>query len=70
MPRRHFSTVVMRIFDLLQRKQNLSIRQISIKTKTQWRTAEKALDLLVYLKVVKEIKGSSTKREERKFSTY
>ncbi len=46
----------------------LSIRQLAIKTKSQWRTIEKALITMKSLNVVKERKSDETERVERLFS--
>lgn len=56
------------IKELLEKNKELSIRQISLKTKSQWRTIEKALETMKSLDVVKERKSDKTERVERLFS--
>jgi len=53
---------------LLEKHNELSIRQLSLKTKSQWRTVKKALETMKSLGVVKERKGDETERVERLFS--
>lgn len=53
---------------LLEKEKELSIRQLSLKTKSQWRTIEKALETMKVLNVVKERKSDKTDRVERLFS--
>ena len=53
---------------LLEKNKELSIRQIALKTKSQWRTIDKALETMKSLGVVKERKGNETERVERLFS--
>ena len=53
---------------LLEKNKELSIRQIALKTKSQWRTIDKALETMKSLDVVKERKGNETERVERLFS--
>jgi hypothetical protein len=50
---------------LLEKEGELSIRQISLKIGSQWRTVEKALMHMKSLEIVKERKGTETKRDER-----
>ncbi len=56
------------IKELLEKHKELSIRQIALKTKSQWRTIEKALGTMKSLNVVNERKGNKTERVERLFS--
>jgi len=60
-------SIINEVKKVLQKGDELSIRQISIKTKSQWRTAEHALEMMNSLGIVKERKGDSTKRDERLF---
>lgn len=53
---------------LLEKYKELSIRQIALKAKSQWRTVEKALETMKSLNVVKERKSNETERVERLFS--
>ncbi|MEK6833427.1 MAG: hypothetical protein AABY32_05245 [Nanoarchaeota archaeon] len=68
MVRKPITEIIEEVRNLLEKEGELSIRQISLKTKSQWRTVEKALDTLKTLDVVKERKGEETKRVERLFS--
>ncbi len=67
MARKPLTKVVEQIREILQKEGELSIRQISIKVKSEWRTVAKALELMKSLGTVKERKGTETKREERLF---
>ena len=66
--RTSFSEIVLEIKDILAKEKELSIRQLAIKTKSQWRTVKKALELLKDLEIVKESKNKDTERIERLFS--
>ena len=68
MARRPITDIIEQIKNLLEKEKELSIRQISQKTKSQWRTIHKALDLMKKLKIVKERINDKTKRKERLFS--
>ena len=68
MVRRPITKIIKEIKTLLEKEGELSIRQISIKNKSQWRTVNKALDTMESLGIVKERKNSDTKRVERLFS--
>ena len=68
MPRKSLTDVINKIKELLQKEGELSIRQISVKIKSEWRTVNKALELMKSLNTVKERKGTDTKRDERLFS--
>ena len=68
MARKSITLLMEDIKKLLEKDKELSIRQISIKTKSQWRTIEKALETMKSLGVVKERKGEETERVERLFS--
>lgn len=56
------------IFLILKKEKELSLRQLAIKTGSQWITVKKATDSLKVLKVVKEREGTATNRKERLFS--
>ncbi len=47
---------------LLEKHKELSIRLLAIKTKSQWRTIEKALETMKSLDVVKERDGENSVR--------
>lgn len=68
MVRKPITQIIEEVKSLLEKEGELSIRQISLKTKSQWRTIEKALDTMKSLGAVKERKGDETKRVERLFS--
>jgi predicted transcriptional regulator len=68
MARKPITQIIEEIKKLLEKESELSIRQISIKVKSQWRTVEKALETMASLGVVKERKGDESNREERLFS--
>ena len=53
---------------ILEKEGELSIRRLSIKTKSQWRTIEKALETMKSLGAVKERLNNETERVERLFS--
>ena len=68
MVRRPITEIIEKIQALLKIEGELSIRQISIKLKAQWRTIEKALETMASLGLVKERSNKETKRVERLFS--
>jgi predicted transcriptional regulator len=68
MPRKPITKIIEDIKRLLEKEDELSIRQISLKTKSQWRTIEKALETMLALSIVKERKNPETDRIERLFS--
>ncbi len=66
--RKPITLIIEDVKKLLEKEGEMSIRQISLKTKSQWRTIEKALEAMKSLGVVKERQGNETKRIERLFS--
>ena len=68
MTRKSITSLMEEIKKLLEKNKELSIRQIALKTKSQWRTIDKALETMKTLNVVKERKGNETDRVERLFS--
>jgi len=66
--RRPITLLIEEIKSLLEKEGELSIRQIALKTKAQWRTVMKALNTMKSLGVVKERKSDETERVERLFS--
>ena len=68
MPRRPITQIIQEVKALLEKENKLSVRQISIKTHCQWRTALKVLETMKDLGLVKEEKGTETERDERIFS--
>jgi DNA-binding transcriptional regulator YhcF (GntR family) len=65
--RKSITSIMEEVKKLLSKYEELSIRQLALKTKSQWRTIEKALETMKALKVVKERKGDETERVERLF---
>lgn len=68
MSRKPITQIIEEIKSFLEKEDELSIRQLSIKTKSQWRTIKKALDTMKSLEVVKERLNDETERVERLFS--
>ncbi|MBS3167481.1 hypothetical protein J4403_04755 [Candidatus Woesearchaeota archaeon] len=66
--RKPITDIIAEVKKLLEKEGEMSIRRLSLKTKSQWRTIEKALETMKTLGVVKERKGTDTKRVERLFS--
>jgi len=68
MTRKSITSLMENAKKLLEKHKELSIRQLALKTKSQWRTIEKALETMKSLDVVKERRGNETERVERLFS--
>ncbi|MEK6824910.1 MAG: hypothetical protein AABX12_02520 [Nanoarchaeota archaeon] len=68
MVRKSIIKIIKEIKVLLEKERELSTRQISIKTRSQWRTANKALEVLVFLDVIKKRKNKETDRVEILYS--
>jgi len=68
MVRKPITEIMEEIKKLLEKEKELSVRQISIKIKSQWRTVDKALSTMKSLKIVEERKNNNTERIERLFS--
>lgn len=68
MPRKPITQTIEMMVKLLKKQNGLSIRQISLKLNSQWRTIAKALETMKSLGVVQERKNQKTKRKERLFS--
>lgn len=68
MARKSITSIMEEIKQILEKEKELSIRQLSIELKSQWRTIEKALQTLTNLGIVKERRNKDTKRVERLFS--
>ena len=62
------SNILKLVKELLEKEGELSIRQVALSLKSQWRTAHDALETLAELGVVKEKKGVKSERKERIFS--
>ena len=67
MVRKPITQIIEDIKSLLKKEGELSIRQISIKIKSQWRTVDKALNTMKSLEIVEERKNKETERDERLF---
>ena len=68
MSRKPVTALMEEIKKLLDKHKELTIRQIALRTKTQWRTSEKALRTMKVLNVVKERENNKIDRIERLFS--
>lgn len=68
MSRKPITKIIEEVKNLLEKEGELSIRQLALKTKSQWRTIKKALDTMKALDIVKERPNDKTKRVERLFS--
>jgi len=68
MARKPITEIIEKSKQLLEKEGELSIRQISIKLKSQWRTAKKALDTMEVLGIVKVRDNDKTERVERLYS--
>jgi len=66
--RKSIVKIIEEVKKTLEKEGELSIRQISLKTKSQWRTIEKALETMKFLGAVKERLNNETERVERLFS--
>ena len=68
MPRRAILAIIEDILNILSKEEELSVRQISVKLKSQWETTIKALNFMKKINLVKERKGKKTNKIERLFS--
>ena len=68
MGRKSITDVIREIKTLLEKEDELSVRQISLRLKSQWRTIDKAIDTMKLLGYVKERMNKDTKRAERLIS--
>ena len=68
MGRKSITDVIREIKTLLEKEGELSVRQISLRLKSQWRTIDKAIDTMKLLGYVKERMNKNTKRLERLIS--
>lgn len=68
MARKPITQIIEEIKSILEKENELSVRQLSLKTKSQWRTIKKALDTMKSLGIVKERLNDKTERVERLFS--
>ena len=66
--RKPITEIIQKVKKLLEKEGELSVRQISIKTGSQWRTINKALETMKSQGIVKERPNKETDREERLFS--
>lgn len=67
MTRRNILEVTENIVDVLKKEEEMSIKSLSEKIGSQWRTTLKSLEFLSNLGIVKERKGKKTNKEERIF---
>ncbi len=63
--RKPITKIIEDIKKLLEKHDELSVRQISLKINSQWRTAKKALDTMESLGIVKQRNNPDTDRLER-----
>ncbi len=68
MPRKNILEVTEEIIKVLKKDGESSIKHVSDKIGSQWRTSLKSLEFLNKLGIVKEKKGKKTNKEERLFS--
>ena len=68
MTRKSILEVTEEVLKTLKKEEELSIKSISEKVDSQWRTALKSLEFLKGVGLVKERKGKKTNKEERLFS--
>jgi len=66
--RKPITEIIEDVKKLLEKEGELSVRQISVKMGSQWRTINKALETMKSLGVVKEKQSDKTERKERLFS--
>jgi DNA-binding transcriptional regulator YhcF (GntR family) len=66
--RKPITEIIEKVKKLLEKEGEMSVRQMSIKTGSQWRTINKALETMKSLGVVKERLNKETERKERLFS--
>ena len=67
MVRKSIIDIIKEIKLLLEKEGELSTRQIALKTHSQWRTVDKALEILVFLNIAKK-KINDAKRMENIYS--
>lgn len=67
MKRRPITTIIEEIRSLLEKEGELSLRQLTMKTHTQWQTMSKALETMKALGIVSERRDEETKRRARLF---
>ena len=68
MGRKSITDVIREIKTLLEKGDELSVRQISLRLKSQWRTINKTIGTMKLLGYVKERMNKDTKRTERLIS--
>ncbi len=66
--RKPITEIIEKVKKILEREGEMSVRQMSIKTGSQWRTINKALETMKSLGIVKERLNNKTDRKERLFS--
>ena len=65
--RKPITEIIEEVKRLLEKEGEMSVRQISVKTGSQWRTINKALETMKSLGIVKERLNNETERKERLF---
>jgi len=68
MSRKSILDILVEIKKILEKEKELSTRQISIKTHSQWRTVDKALQTMIHLDLIKKRANKNTKRVETIYS--
>ena len=68
MSRRNILDVIEDIKKVLSKGEEMSVKRISEKVKSQWETTIKALEFMKKQEMVKERKNDQTERIERLFS--
>ena len=68
MTRRSIAKISEAIITVLENEKELSISQIALRIKAQWRTTNKVLELLKSFNMVKERNNPNNNRDERMFS--
>jgi len=68
MSKRTSVEIIEEVKEVLEKEGELSIRQVALKTGSQWRTAERILKQMKALGIVRESKGENKKMNERLFS--
>tara|TARA_Y100000310_G_scaffold266433_1_gene277912 strand:+ start:104 stop:319 length:216 start_codon:yes stop_codon:yes gene_type:complete len=68
MSRRNILEVIEDIKKILSKGEEMSVKKISEKIKSQWETTIKALEFMKKQGIVKEQKGKKTHKVERLFS--
>ena len=68
MGRRNILEVIEDIINVLKKENEMSVKALSEKIKSQWETTIKALEFMKRVNLVKERQGKKTNKIERLFS--